>query len=340
LPEPEQLEKWIAEAFEKEPNRAGIATVAGMIFRANDNKREAQRYFSRATQIDRLNDYATVQLAELYEEAERPKDALATIELYTRAGGRHPGLLWQATQIAFRNEMPQEFLSYYTAYTALQPSYPMLDAQRIGMLCRTEQWDEAIKGLDALDVALESLGRDRLFVRALCQAELGDESWSATVEQALQHTEGEMEGLVGTIFDPSEMLWNRLKTHAQFEQFLFERNLVPNEYFVSGEVNDDEEDLPVRNLYRCTLTQPLSSDIPTYAGWVQISPEESAYHAWWFVVADSPEEATALALAAQARCYPFPAESVECELLDIYSCKQPQVIVQARRFSPENETSE
>ena len=343
LPEPAELERWIADAFEKEPNRVGVAITAGMIFHAHGNKREAQRYFSRATQIDRSDEYATVTLAQLYEEAERPKDALATIELYTRAGGRHPGLLWQATQIAFRNEMPQEFLAYYSAYTELQPSYPMLDAQRIGMLCRTDQWTEALKGLDALDNALETPGRDRLFVRALCQAELGDEAWLATIDHALSHTEGEAEGLVGSAFDPSETLWNHLRTDTgerreRFEQFLFERNLVPNDFFEPDEQNSEGEDLPERGLYRCHLKQPLTPEVPTYAGWVRIPSEDVAYIAVWFVVADTPEEATTLALAAQARCYPLAAESVECEQINSYVSKYPQALVQGKRF-PENTES-
>ena len=336
LPEPAEIEKWIADAFEKEPNRTGIATAAGKIFRAHGNNREAQRYFSRATQIDRLNGYATGELAELYYEADRSQDALAAIELYTRAGGRSPRLLWLATQIAFNDKMPQEFLTYYSAYTELQPPSPKIDAQCVWALCRTARWNEALKMLDQLDDGLENLARDRLFVRALCQAELGDESWLATIDQALCHTECDAEGLVGSAFDPSEMLWHHLrsdtgKRRERFEQFLFERNLVPNDFF-EPDVPTDDEELPERNLYSCHLKQPLNPEIPAYAGWVQIPSEDMAYIAVWFVVADTPEEATALALAAQARCYPLVAECVECEHLDSYVSKYPQVLVQGKRY--------
>ncbi|MCL2743590.1 MAG: hypothetical protein FWE67_07050, partial [Planctomycetaceae bacterium] len=56
-------------------------------------------------------------------------------------------------------------------------------------------------------------------------------------------------------------------------------------------------------------------------------------------VADTPEEATALALTAQARCYPIPAECVECEHIDSYASMHPRVVAQGKRF-PENTASE
>jgi len=343
LPEPAELEQWIADAFEKEPNRVGIATTAGMIFRAHGNNREAQRYFSRANQIDRLNEFAAFSLTELYEEAERPKDALATIELYTRAGGRHPGLLWQATQIAFRNGMPLEFLSYYSAYTALQPSYPMLDAQHVAALCQTAQWSEAIKGLDVLDEILKTPGRDRLFVRALCQAELGDDTWLTTFDTALSHPEGDAEGL--SAFDPSESLWQRLRDRNDsderreaFEQFLFERGLVPDDFFAPSDENESEE-LSLRNFYHCTLKQPLNTEIAAYAGWMRIPAEDTVYFALWFVLADSPKEATELALEFQGRCYPLRAESVECAQLDSYHSRRSRVVAQGKRFPPPDEVT-
>ena len=342
LPEPEELEKWISDAFEKEPNRVGIATIAGMIFRAHGNNREAQRYFSRANQIDRLDTYVTTSLAELYAEAERPRDALATIELYIRAGGRNPGVLWQATQIAFDNEMPQEFLSYHAALMELQPPTLMLDGQRVWALCRTKQWHEALQGLDRFEEKLGSPSRDRLFVRALCLAELGDNAWSVMVDQALNHTKGIAEGIIGVLFDPSEMLWNHLRTDTgerreKFEQFLFERGVVPDDFFSPDKPLGD--DVPTRNLYRCYQKQPLSSEISAYAGWIQIPAEDAAYTATWFVFADTPEEATALALESQSRCYPLPAEPTECVFLDSYPAERSQVIAQGKRLKPPSEDS-
>ena len=344
LPEPEELEKWITEALEKEPNRSGSATTAGMIFQSHGNNREAQRYFSRAAQIDRLNEVAATSLAQLYEEAERPKDALAAIELYIRAGGRHPGLLWQAMQIAFRSEMPLEFLSYYSAFTELSSSNGMLDAQRVAALCQLERWAEALTALDALDKELEVPGRDRIFVRALCQAELGEDSWKAAVDAGLSHVEGEIEGLLGGVFDPSEKLWQHLRADSDerlsaFEQFLFERCLVPDEYFFPlHEEGEADEELPERKVYRCYLRQPLVPEVPSYSGWFRGALEEEYYFAAWIVVADSSEEAVALALELQSRCYPLSAELEECEELDsVYYSKNSRVIIQGRRLHPDEE---
>jgi hypothetical protein len=90
----------------------------------------------------------------------------------------------------------------------------------------------------------------------------------------------------------------------------------------------------MQGLYRCYLSQPLKPEIPAYVEWFRLSEE---YIATWLVLAESPEEATTLALAAQARCYPIPAEPIESELLeDSYPSKCSQVVAQGRRL-PANE---
>lgn len=346
LPSNEELEQWISKAFELEPNRAGIATVAGMIFRAHGNSREAQRYFSRANQIDRVNEFAAVSLAELYEEADRPKDAMATIELYTRAGGRHPGLLWEGMQIAFRNEMPQEFLLYFDAYHETQPSYPMLDAQRIWALCVLERFNEALAMLDVLDGQVNEPGKDRLFLRALCQAELGDAAWIETFEEAMK-CNGETT-LIGIAYDPCQRLWSHVKKLSEvdarrddFVRFLFERGIVPDDVFMPDDEKNEEEtteEPPVKGYFRCILRQPLIPDVPAYAGWIRLS--DTAYLAIWLVLADDEEEAGRLALEAQTRCYPTSAELLEIEQLNSYYAQKSQVVGQGKRFQPTSDNDD
>ncbi len=338
LPPSETLEHWIAKAFEMEPNRTGIATIAGRIFREHGKSRESQRYFSRATQIDRLNDFATISLAELYEESDRPKDAMATIELYTRAGGRHPGLLWNAMQIAFRNEMPDEFLRYYSTYTSIQPPYPMLDAQRIGALCRLERFGDALKALDVFDEQIGGVGLDSAFLRALCQAELGDNSWTKTFAAAFQRGETEIDGLLGTAYDPCERLWNHVavselsaETKNDFVRFLLQRGLVPSALLAPDTIESENE----FGYYRCIVKQPLSPDVPAFAGWARIPSDDPAYLALWLVLAVDETEAVELVLESQSRCYPIPAEPFECMQLDTFRSPKSQVVAQGRRFPPQ-----
>jgi hypothetical protein len=81
----------------------------------------------------------------------------------------------------------------------------------------------------------------------LCQAELGDDSWTTTFDEALKwhaanskpdvlnsEQQETQDIIVGAFYDPCERLWNHVcklpKTDANrliFEQFLFERGLVP-----------------------------------------------------------------------------------------------------------------
>ena len=339
LPSDEELEQWIAKAFELEPNRTGIATVAGIIFRAHGNNREAQRYFSRATQIDRRNDYATVSLAELYEEADRPKDAMATVELYIRAGGRHPGLLWQGMQIAFRNEMPQDFLLYYDAYTEAQPSYPAIDAQRVWALCKADRFSEVSTILDTFNEQ-GIQGKDDMFIRALCMAKQDNDLWIRMLKNALKTETPSSDYFIGTVYDPCGDFWEYVRKlpeddplRCEFVQFMFERGNVPDNYFEIDDdaENDDENDEhPLLGYYRCVIRQPLKPEIAAYYGWIQIT--DADYMAIWAVLAADESEAGRLVLEAQARCYPIPAELLECEQLDSYYAKTAMVVIQGRRF--------
>ncbi|MDR3109419.1 MAG: hypothetical protein LBU65_07000 [Planctomycetaceae bacterium] len=341
LPNDTELEQQITKAFELEPNRTNIAETAGMIFKSHGNLREAQRYFARACQLNRLAEYATVQLSQLYERAERPKDALATIDLYLHAGGRHPGLLWQAMQISYRNDMPREFLLYYKTYTAEQTTNSMLEGQRIWAFAVQEQWNNVLNALNPLDELLSVHGRDQLFLRALCQAELGDASWTDTFDNALNTEETGVEGLVGANYDPCRQLWNHIaklpETNAsrtKFEQFLYERGLVPQTLLYHEEPENENIEQTERGYYRCTLKQPLDIKFPAYAGWIRIPSEDKEYIAPWRVLAENEEEAIRLSLEAQNRCYPLPAELLECEQIDTFNAHKSQVVIQECRYKP------
>ncbi len=347
LPTDEELTRMAARAFELEPNRTGVATIAGLIAREFGDVREAQRFFARATQLDRVNEYATVSLAELYDEADRPKDAMAAIDLYTRAGGRHPGMLWKAMEIAFQNEMPQSFLLYYSAYSENQPSFPYLEGQRIWALITTERYADALEVLRAIDFGNSPMPKDRLFLEAFLLAELGDESWLSPFEAALDSDDAsnDLTGLFGASFDPCGPLWKHVATlpdtnirRNRFEQFLFERGLVPDAWFYTDEEENaaaDEEDLPLRGYYRCVLLQPLEPQTPAYARWIQIPETDKAYIALWAVLADSEQEAAELAQGMQNRCYPLPSQILACEQLDSYRIRKSQVVTQGRRMPPQ-----
>ncbi|MDR1142339.1 MAG: hypothetical protein LBL62_11650 [Planctomycetaceae bacterium] len=359
LPEDKILEEYAVKAFELEPNRLGVAITVGDVFKLHGNNREAQRYFARACQLDRLNDYAAENLAKLYEAAERPKDALATIDLYIQAGGQNPEIFWDGMQTAFRNDMPQEFLFYYKLYTEKESSYPLLDCQRIWAFVKLEQFDNALEALNKLDERLGIAGLDRMFLRALCQAELGDESWTKTFDEALklnaanseQHQNDEPsdaeQGLFGTAYDPCERLWDhvcKLPTtdvnRLTFEQFLFERGLIPQSLLhPEDSENEDDENSTDENsgkillgYYRCILRQPLDPQHAAYAGWLRIPPEDKEYFAMWFVLAKDETEAIKLACEIQNRCYPLPAEPVNCEQLDSYYAKKSHAVFHAKRF--------
>jgi hypothetical protein len=125
-----------------------------------------------------------------------------------------------------------------------------------------------------------------------------------------------------------------------FEQFLFERGLIPQSLLhsedsenESDEISTDENSEKILlGYYRCILRQPLNSQHAAYAGWLRIPPEDKEYFAMWFVFAKDEAEAIKLACEIQNRCYPLPAESVNCEQLDSYYAKKSHAVFHAKRF--------
>ena len=351
LPTKSELEQMVSKAFEFDPNRVGVATTAGLIYRTHENSREAQRYFTRACQLDRLNDYATVSLAELYKEGDRPKDAIATIDVYLRAGGRHPGLLWEGMNLAFWNSAAQQFLLYYDLYRQQQDFNPAIETMRIGALVQSEKYDEAEKSLDALDEYLEEPARDRLFAHALCRARSQRDDWRQAFEQALQTREDSpTESLLGNAWDPCEPLWEFVATlpetdshRIEFEQFLFQRNLVPQSLFIpdrpesedESDGDDDNTEEIQKDVYLCIVRQPLDPTIQAYAGWKKIPLTDSTYLANWYVIADNETEAMQLALQSQSRCYPLDATAVKCEEVDTIFSDRSQTFIQGIRYPEE-----
>ncbi|MDO5565044.1 MAG: hypothetical protein Q4G59_00205 [Planctomycetia bacterium] len=358
LPDKETYFKWIEQAFALDPNNYKVAIAAGLMYRGNKQDREARRYFSRACQLARTNEFATNSLCELYAEADRPKDALAAIELYTRAGGRHPQLLLTAARIAFQNDMASQFLLYYDAYTKESQSDMQLDAQYVWALMETQRYDDVLTQLDHFDEAIQKPSRDRLYLRAYCLAKTGKE-WTDCFEAALNlvSDDGALEGVPGVYWDPCGPLWEFVSQWAKddprrlaFEQFILIRGLIPMSFFEPesqdakqcecsvecDELEENESDEyaeeDMLTLFRCVVRQPLKPEVTAYAGWANILPEAHYYDALWFVLANDPEEATQIALQWQQKCYELAPEPNECEAVGEFGGSSSRVFAQGRRM--------
>ena len=343
IPSLEELELQAVRAFEKEPTRSGIATVAGMLCEANEHPREAQRYFSRACQIHRLNEFAAYRLAVLYEKSERPKDALAVVDLYLRAGGRDLALLWVGTQIAFKNRIFEPFLLYEAAYSE-NSSHFLLDAQKSIVLFSLEKYEESQAALFAFEEKWKMTDQSQELFKVLLAATLKEDDWKTRLLSALDFPIQENdEFLFGWNVNLFALIWNLFEdsdsecpARSKFLDFLFVHGEVPDEYFQEGlpefQQNEEDEDEEFQiPCWRCVLIQPLDSSTQAWAGWNRISCDETGYLAPWFVCHPQQEGAAQLAIAEQSRCYPLAPEVFEVIPLGEYPAPCPHILAMGAR---------
>lgn len=347
IPSLEELESRAVRAFEKEPTRSGIATVAGMLCEANGHSREAQRYFSRACQIHRLNEYAAYRLAVLYNVAERPRDALAVVDLYLRAGGRDQAVLWIGTQIAFKSQLFDQFLLYEATYSESSPHF-LLDAQKSIAFFLSEKYEESRAALSAYEEKWNKTDKSQELFKVLLAAVLKEGDWKTRLLAALDFPIREDDDfLFGWNVNLFTLIWNlfdesdrECPVRAKYVDFLFTHGEVPDEYFQEGipELQQDEEDeedfdddeeeeefVPIP-CWKCVLTQPLDADVPTWAGWNRIPCDVTDYSVSWFVYHPQQEETVRRVLAEQSRCYPLAPEVFEVIPLGEYSVPCPHII--------------
>jgi len=85
---------------------------------------EAERCLARGFRLMRNDSYLALRLAEIYQRTDRPRDALAVLDLCLREGSEDPNVAWEASMTAFRTESYEPLLTYLDRYEHLQPDQP------------------------------------------------------------------------------------------------------------------------------------------------------------------------------------------------------------------------
>ena len=347
-----------------------LAVIVGIILRDNDRPIDAQYYFARACQLDRLDGYALRSLVELYIKADRPKEAVAAIDLYCRAGGREPYFLFTAMHLTITNEMPHAFLLYFSAFqeTDSETILPF-EMWRLKALMETQQYGEALKTADQLSETFEGTPLDLKMLQTHCLLLLRNQKWLESFDTVLRliHERSDGEYTVGFCYEPCVPLWEAVRTEFSesderrilLEQFMLERGIVPQEYFKpvvdenetgrngaaeekdeSAEPDEFDEDT-LMTLWLGEAEQRLDPSVPAYSGWTLIPPETPFYRAQWYIAANDEEEARRLLLEWQGKCYSAaPCSVVSFEEVGKYPYEGTGIAAMGPRMPPEEDESE
>lgn len=324
----ERLEDLFRQSMDLDPHDGENFARAGIFHLEQENYGEAERCLARGFRLLRTSGHLALKLAEAYLRTDRPRDAVAVLDMALREGCQDADVAWEAAISANHIEQYEAVLTYLAKFDELRPDEPWSNYYRACALLELQRPQEAMQALERESELNPEMTYHVRVMRVSCLAEqrLIDE-FRAELAELLAAPIADVTYLTS---NGLQKMFTRLWKSAanclahgdvaleQLETRLLETGLAPNELFAAhrefrrkGDAQTNSGGLV--NFYRCVLRQPLDDRWQTFSG--RLHGEESwvAYVIPWGVLAQDATEARRLVLEFQQRCYPVPAEILEIE---------------------------
>jgi len=315
----EALEALYRRSLDLEPHRSRNFARAAQFFVDHNNFSEAERCLARSFRLDRTSPLVAGLLAELYEHSQRPRDALAVIDMALRSGCAEPQICWRGAMLAFSLDQFEALRTYLDRYEELQPGEPWTQHYRALALYELRDYPAARLAAEEEQRRNADQPAGSLLIQACISAKLEE---SERLESELNRLLGiplreinyltaqGFTGLYGRLWRATRGLGLVHPQRRRLLELLLQSGLAPDELF--------EEIAPQRrpgsvSLYRCVLRQPLDERWKTFPGCLPGQEAWTNYDAIWGVLAHNEEEATRLARRMQFRCFPLANEMISVE---------------------------
>ncbi|MBM82092.1 MAG: hypothetical protein CMJ78_16095 [Planctomycetaceae bacterium] len=336
----EELGKMFKLSLLMDANRPGNHLRAGEYFLEIGNEGEAERCFARSFRLDRSNPSACENLANVYRQTDRPRDALNVLDVYLRDGGEYPGIAWMAANVALDLEQFDSVLTYLDRLDMLEPGTMWSNYYRALALIELECYDAAA---DAIAAEREFEDHESPAPMDMLEAAQLLGSGSDSGLEALQKINeirfSEVTDMTATgIQNLSGLVWRQMGNippnnveRQKFESTLLKAGIMPDGYFDILRDGEPDPDVLV-NYYRMLVAQPLDESWGNSPGCLAGEEEWSAYCIEWGVLAPDEDEAVAQVLELQRECFDLEPEviGVELEAEGFQDCAG--IVWQGRRF--------
>jgi tetratricopeptide (TPR) repeat protein len=315
---------------------------AGEYFEQRGNLGEAERCYSRAFRLDRVEGTAAIALANLYRQTDRPRDALAVLDLSLREGSENADVAWEAGLAAYGLDQFDSQLTFLNRHLELAGPHLWVEYYRAWALLELKRYEECLTAL-AAEEAQEPAGVLHLRILAACaRIGLGQrEAACELIQEILQLPLAEIDYLsmagISRNFGRLGQAVADWPATDPVRQAVMERllatGLMPDFYFeLQREHTPESEDI---SFYRIRLRQPTGSD---WANQPQCLPGEQHWTEYlidWGVLAKDETEAVNRVLDMHYSGLAEPAEVVEIEQGGDDYTDRPGVVWQGQRWSPE-----
>lgn len=308
---PARLEQLFRKSLELEKNGPQTYARAGHFFIDRGEWGDGEKCFARAFKLDRGNAGIALKLAEIYNQTERPRDALNILDLCIREGGSDVDLVaWEAAMISFQLRQYQSLLNYLARYEELAGANSPVYYFRAIAFYHEKQYDEALENIEFEREHSEAGNQFHCDVLESCiQMQTGvDNGLEELIDRTVKQRLADLEYMPNSdIAYLHEVLWIAMQLHrfddpqlSVLEAKMLTAGIIPDDYFDQQRFKTDTS-TEVR-YYRVLIEQTAdlmwgqsNAVLPNQLEWKQFFCE-------WGVLAPSEDEAIQLALEIQQQC--------------------------------------
>ena len=313
---PDRTEQLFRKSMELDPTKARNFLRAGNHFANQDNNGEAERCFARAFRLDRTDGNIVRRLADLYNNTDRPRDALNVLDVCLREGSEDAQVAFDAAMLAFRLKQYDATLTYLDKFEQLAGDNLWTNYYRGVCYYEQGEYTKSLESLDREEKLAESTGWHLELMRAVAKIRLDDVTGAQphlNVAMSTPFSEidflsstGVMELMQRFAVVADEVMKDQPLV-ARIEARLLRSGLMPEVWFQWQRESGDAKPLENIRLYRCLVHQPLDESwdddpdrLSDQQGWTQYVTE-------WAILAQTEDEARETALRYQAMCYSLEA---------------------------------
>jgi len=334
------LERGIRLSLSLNPNHPRNFARAGAFFLEEGLAGDAEQCFARAFRLDRTDGTVAHQLADLYRETDRPRDALAVLDICLRKGTSDENVAWEAAMTALQLSQYDMLLTYLNRYQELaEKEQVWLHYYRGLANYHLGRYEECLLELDE-ELQFKPPGLLHLHVIRLSALDrLGQDAEAREELQKLLNLRFSevgylsLHGLVRLAETICETIgsWpedDPLRQQAALR--LMRAGLISDDYLQLSSSQEEKEPVPVQ-FYRVQLLQPLDDGWPSSEGCLAGQQDWQGYVIDWGVLAEDEESAVKQVLALQTTCEAVTPQVVEVVAGEETFRAQPGVVWQGYR---------